>query len=144
MFLVDSFKVVPYSIYIGTFFFISEYTVYSIMLLLFFAVDNCHVILMLLTDCNVFLIELAFLYGLYTLCNTYEKKKLQGELPAHYAICVHTAKLYNLTRRLTDNSSVHPNYRKTCRSQLVLMVFKHDILGNRFLGTTFYGGNTPY
>lgn len=72
---------------------------YMLLLLFFFAVNNCHVILMLLTDYDVFIIiELVLLYGLYELCNTFQNN-FKGELLAHYAnLCVHTAKTVQLNK----------------------------------------------
>lgn len=70
VFLVDSYSF-SISGMIDIFIMISEYTVYSICFCCF-AVNNCLVNLMLLTDCNVFVIELVLLCGLCKLCSTFQ------------------------------------------------------------------------
>lgn len=73
VFLVESFKVFPYSISGVIDIFLYDIGVYSCTVYAFvvFVVTSCHVILMLLTDCDVFNIELVLLYGLYKVCNTF-------------------------------------------------------------------------
>lgn len=68
VFFVDSYSF-SISGMIDIFIMISDYTVYSICFCCF-AVNNCLVNLMLLTDCNVFVIELVLLCGLCKLCST--------------------------------------------------------------------------